>query len=599
MTLTAFNKCYTAFLIISLTTINGQVFYSFENGTCANDLPSFCTCNPLQIVCDCKGANVVFGNEFTRQQRSITMQNCHRLSIKQKSFFSNGPFMVVLKNISDIRLMPGSFALDVFGEPRMNLTFQNSTLHNLPTNGFLGSEAESRVLTGLKKRKQPQLIIKVDKCVINKIDPGAFGDFILQDFSISNSEVKMVSKNSISNQIAGKFKITNSILGLEENAVILRETPGDDGLLLRNNTFTIAAPSFLLGSIEKDVYIVNNTFPPLAGSPFNLRVGGQVLLKSNTFANIPENGLKFQVKDRISIVDNNIYRLQGNAFQLIAPTDGKTFIFLDGNIIKQHDPRSLCISKLFNKDFVVIKHNIFQQECSCNITEDISNSLGFEELTPEELYQDKIHQQWLQQGECLKEAGGTDRLRIDYFLVQFCFRNNRMTNVMLILFAVLLIVISTCVIVAWRRIRQRNLASHSGSDYQSFSAPAPSSGGQGAWAMVQPDPKRYQETEIHIVFDNAQEMKDFARCSQYSDGNGSTRRLKSIKSHDNKRDSSTYNTGAAGSQDNYHFEQESVDGTQECQESSKRKKDSKITDGTEVKQDPYLRQSCPALTLPD
>lgn len=146
--------------------------------------------------------------------------------------------MVVLKNISDIRLMPESFALDVFGEPRMNLTFQNSTLHNLPTNGFLGSEAESRVLTGLKKRKQPQLIIKVDKCVINKIDPGAFGDFILQDFSISNSEVKMVSKNSISNQIAGKFKITNSILGLEENAVILRETPGDDGLLLRNNTFT-------------------------------------------------------------------------------------------------------------------------------------------------------------------------------------------------------------------------------------------------------------------------------------------------------------------------------------------------------------------------
>ncbi|XP_063604994.1 uncharacterized protein LOC134780286 [Penaeus indicus] len=590
MMLTAVIKYCTAYFIILLTAINGQVFYSFENGTCADELPSFCICNPLQIVCDCKGANVVFGNEFTRQQRFITMQNCHRLSIKPKSFLSNGPFMVVLKNISDIRLMPESFALDVFREPRMNLTLENSLLHNLPTNGFTGSDVESRVLTGLKKRKPPQLIFNVDKCVINKIDQGAFGDFTLQDFSISNSKVKMVSKNGISNQFSGKFKITNSTLGLEENAIILKETPGDDGLLIKNNTFEIAEPSFLLGSIGRDVYIVNNTFPPLAGSPFNLRVESQVLLKSNTFANIPENGLRFQVKDRITIVDNIINHLEGNAFQRIAPTDGKTFIFLDGNIIKQHDPRSLCISELFDEDFVVIKHNIFQQQCSCNITADISNSLGFKEVIQEELNQNKIHQQWLLQGECLKEASGTDRLRIEYFLVQFCFRNNRLTNVMLILFAVLLIVISTCVIVAWRRIRQRNLASHTGSDYQSFSAPAPSSTGQGAWAMVQPDPKRYQETEIHIVFDNAQEMKDFGRCSQYSDGNVSTRRIKSIKSKDNKHDSSTYDTGVAGRQD---------DETQDCQESSKREKNTKITDSIEMKQDQYLRQSCPALTLPD
>lgn len=181
--------------------------------------------------------NVVFGKEFTRQQRFITMQNCHRLSIKQKSFLSNGPFEVVLKNISDIRLMPESFALDVFREPRINLTVESSYLHNLPTNGFIGSDVESRVLTGLKKRKSPQMIFNVDKCVIDKIDQGAFGDFTLQDFSISNSEVKMVSKNGINNQFSGKFKITNSTLALEENAIILKETPGDDGLLIKNNTF--------------------------------------------------------------------------------------------------------------------------------------------------------------------------------------------------------------------------------------------------------------------------------------------------------------------------------------------------------------------------
>ncbi|XP_042888602.1 uncharacterized protein LOC122264034 [Penaeus japonicus] len=597
MKLTAFTKYCKVFFVISLASINGQVFYSFQNGTCAEDLPSFCTCNPLQIVCDCQGASLVFGNEFTRQPRSIFMRNCHRLSIKQKSFLSNGPFEVVLQNISNIRLMPESFALDVFREPRINLTLQSSTLHNLPTNGFVGSDAESRVLTGPKIRQQPQLIFNADKCVINKIDPGAFGNFTLQDFSISNSDVKMVSKNAISNHFVGKFKITNSTLGLEDNAIILKETLSDQGLLIRNNSFKNAAASFLLGSIKKDVYIVNNTFPFLAESPFNLRVEGQVFLSNNTFANIPENGLRFQVKDRISIVDNDIYHLQGNAFQLIVPTDGKTFIFLDGNIIRQHDKRSLCLSEMFNEDFVVIKHNIFHQQCSCNISTDISNGLGFEELTPEELYQDKIHQQWLQQGECLKELGGMERHRIDYFLVQFCFSNNRLTNVMLILFAVLLIVISTCVIVAWRRIRQRNLASHShGSDYQSFSAPAPSSTGQGAWAIVQPDPKRYQETEIHIVFDNAQEMRDFARCSQYSDENVPTKR---IKSKDNKHDSYSYDKGSAGGEENKYFEKESVDGGKECQESSRREKGSETTDRLQEKPDQYLRQSCPALTLPD
>ncbi|KAK8736344.1 hypothetical protein OTU49_004952, partial [Cherax quadricarinatus] len=107
----------------------------------------------------------------------------------------------------------------------------------------------------------------------------------------------------------------------------------------------------------------------------------------------------------------------------------------------------------------------------------------------------------------------TPKISIERFFDTKCLKHNRLTVVLLLVFAIILITIAIGVIVAWQRIKRTTTIPSAASDYQSFTEPVPPSRAPSAWAIVQPDPRTYQETEIHILFDKAQEMDAYDRNS--------------------------------------------------------------------------------------
>ncbi|XP_042212305.1 uncharacterized protein LOC121859513 isoform X2 [Homarus americanus] len=433
------------------------------------------------------------------------MESCQRLAIQPQSFKHSNRLQIVLQNITDLHLMRGSFEMDALRHIRVNLTITNSTFNDIPSNTFMTTQFNNRT-TNTRNPPQQTLIFQVHNSVIHNIQTAAFGNFILKEFYIVNSTLGFIASNAVNNSITKRIQLVNTtVRELERNAIVLHNS-ADEGVLFENNQFEGDIAGFLSGSIMGDVYISNNSFPSLKLSPWNLTVDGDVHLRNNTFTNIPKHGLLFTVKHRINITDNDIQHLESYAFQGILPEGRRAFLFLDGNVIHEHDPMSLCLSEAFDESVVVIRHNLFHQKCSCNITEDLAASLGSPNATIEDLYKDGIHQQWFRNGECLLKTHLTSTNPIDKFLANTCFHKSRFITVLLLVFAIILITLTICVIVAWRRIKQKNTITPSASAYQSFTEPQPPSQGPSPWQVVQPDPRTYQETEIHIVFDKAEEL---------------------------------------------------------------------------------------------
>ncbi|MPC48919.1 hypothetical protein E2C01_042705 [Portunus trituberculatus] len=54
---------------------------------------------------------------------------------------------------------------------------------------------------------------------------------------------------------------------------------------------------------------------------------------------------------------------------------------MDGNLIHQLEPMSLCLNEAFSPNSIFIKHARFQQKCECNITATLSQALDIKDLT--------------------------------------------------------------------------------------------------------------------------------------------------------------------------------------------------------------------------
>ncbi|XP_053645286.1 uncharacterized protein [Cherax quadricarinatus] len=438
-------------ILVIITIMNktiGQIPSDSNSQQCSDKVPKFCSCNGEEITCDCGYDTAELGPAFG-EKTHITMKNCQRLTLQPQSFRKSGSLQILLQNITDLHFMKGSFEMDAFTDARINLTIINVTSKELPSNTFTLREHSTSPLgaTNYSKATKAKLIFQIANCVIHKISTGAFGKFIIQKFFIANSTLEQIAKMAVDNHVTNKFQISNTTIGeIQKYAITIQNSSVNESLYFAYNKFKGAVPLFLVGNIKGDVYIRNNTFPKMEQSPWNLRVQGDVTLRSNMFNNIPKHGLFFRIKNRINIVNNDIKYLQGGAFQWIKPEGNKALLFLDGNVFHKHDPMSLVLNESFTVDSVVIKHNLFQQKCFCNITDDLSAALGLKTRTVE-------------------------------------------------------------------RIKRTTTIPSAASDYQSFTEPVPPSRAPSAWAIVQPDPRTYQETEIHILFDKAQEMDAYDRNS--------------------------------------------------------------------------------------
>ncbi|XP_050734095.1 uncharacterized protein LOC127007327 isoform X2 [Eriocheir sinensis] len=273
-------------------------------------------------------------------------------------------------------------------------------------------------------------------------------------------------------------------------------------------TAKMVVPQFLVGTIKGDVYMLNNTFPKLEVSPWQLRVEGDVFLKGNNFSFLPRHGLDITVQHRINLVENEFHHLGPEALLYIKPEGKKSIFFMERNLIYNQAPKSLCLNEEFEPNSVVIKQVRFQQKCTCNITNLLAQALDIDKPTLQDIYNNEVHEQWFKNGECMLEPqGGISHISIDQFLIHSCLIHNQYTLEILLSIALIMAVIAILVILGWRRMKNTEPTS-STAEYQSYTEPLPPTTVPGSLLVVQPDTRTYQETEIHVLFDKAQEIKD-------------------------------------------------------------------------------------------
>ncbi|KAK4298750.1 hypothetical protein Pmani_028927 [Petrolisthes manimaculis] len=499
-------------VLLSLTHhANCQLLFDENGQKCPETMPNFCACDFARVTCNCNSDDEMIINAVFSQRIEIAVSGCKRVSIQQGSFKNSNNLSLTLRDIRDIRLMHGSFDRDVHTDIRINITLLGSTISEIPSGVFS--------ISGTPNTNQPAVVPKLALQIINsdvgKIAQGALGNFTVQTLSFINTTFDLLETRTVDNSFSGTIRLVNNTFRrLDHQAFILHNASHSTNLELIGNIFIDPMPQFLVGSLSDETYIMNNTFPQLNTSPWNLRVDGHVKLGNNIFANIPTNGIHIAASGQIHLDSNDIHHLQARALQLIVPIGKKAVIFLESNILRRHDPYSLCLHDTFTARQVVIKHTLFEQQCRCNVTKDIAQALGVANVTLDTLYGNGIHEQWFRGGECLvgdQRLTNTARLpsrrvAIDQFLVHSCLGSKNLQMVLLIVFAIILITIAVCVILAWRRVKYRTTVGPSGSaDFHSYTEPAPSTVGQ-PWLMVQPDPRTYQETEIHILFDKAEEL---------------------------------------------------------------------------------------------
>ncbi|XP_064119626.1 uncharacterized protein LOC135224513 [Macrobrachium nipponense] len=484
---------FIAFFIIG--TESEVVFPSDE---CDIFQRKFCQCFSTNITCDCEGQSMTLeGPQPNIKDKIIAISNCKRLSILPGSLRNAGPIRMILSNISHLDLTSSSFQMDSFDHPRIYLRIINTTIDKLASNTFT---TENKTVGP----EIPLLKISMENTTINVLQAKTFGNFVIDSMSFINSSVSSIFRYAIFNVVRDKLKIINTkFTTVAKNAINLQGSAHE--LHVEGNIFIESLPLFLNGTIGKDVYIINNVFPDLQQSPWNLLVNNEVYLINNTFKNIPTRGLNVKVKKRITLKNNIVKRLEENALQSLMPLSRSTEIFFTGNTLLQHDFKSLCLSEEFDIDNVYIRNNLFQQDCSCNFTTEIATGLGERNATLEVLYEDKVHQQWLLQNKCILHG---IRVSIDSYLVQSCLKTTKMTSVLVISSVAIFFTVTISVIVVWRCVKHKRFIQTSDADYQSFSVPAPSSMGQTPWSLVQPDPRTYQEVEIHILFQKAEEIQD-------------------------------------------------------------------------------------------
>ncbi|XP_068241419.1 uncharacterized protein [Palaemon carinicauda] len=561
----------TMFLITST-----ECQFVFPSDNCDISQKDFCQCNLVNITCDCGGKNMTLKeSQPLIKDKTIIIRNCNQLSILKGSLKNSGPIRMILENISNLDLVSSSFQMDASDRPTIHLQIKNATINKLPNNTFT---AEGR--TG--GTDVPVLKFLVENTLIRIIEATAFGNFEIDSMTFINSCVTKIYRFAVMNVVRNELNLINTkFKTVAKNAISLQGSAQE--LNIQGNIFGEQLPLFVNGTIERDVHITDNVFPSLRESPWSLYVKSEAYLRNNTFANIPRKGLNIKVKKRIVLKDNVVGRIEGYAFKYIMPLGNSTEIFFTGNTFGKHDFMALCLDEDFHEDNIHLKNNVFQEQCFCNFTKYIATGLGERNLTTKALHVEKIHQQWLLQSKCIHQGS---KVLIDLFLVKSCQKYGKLTSVLIITFVAIFLTVLISAIVVWRFIK-RLRSTQSDADYQSFTVPAPSSLGNTPWSLVQPDPRTYQEVEIHVLFQKAEEMEDPEGQDECEKTDGDVndackeRKPKSDKKND---DSLVLKEG---------HRTESGDLKTIANNSEKSNKDNKRTN---EKKAPLIRQSCPAFS---
>ncbi|XP_076065950.1 uncharacterized protein LOC143039596 [Oratosquilla oratoria] len=433
-----------AFLYLILPSLADKII--FETGDpCKDHLPHFCKCFEDAITCICNGRDINLTNRGSGRVGKVLVQDCGTVEVSPRAFENTGVQFTAV-NVGQLVLHKHSF-LVANQTAAVSCSLTNTTVQLIPSDTFAQRDRPSPTSS---ETSNPKFSLKIEKSNIGLIERHAMQDLSVENLELQESSFNDTRLYAFDINLSGNLTIVDSsFMYIQRNAFTFQGQNPESVFRLHGNDFQGPVSKAFVGDFKGHTNISDNAFSRLRSSPFVLWTEGLVDIRNNTFDIVTDLGLNVTGMSRITLAYNTFKDLKPYAFKSLYAKDPEATLFFDNNHIYNYYLASLQLHTGLQSDAVVIKGNVFERECSCNITQDITYGIGLQEQTYQDLLRDKIYSQWFHQNDCLYE--GDEVLMVDKYITKYC--THRTSTTFLVVFAVILILIAVGVIVAWRRIR--------------------------------------------------------------------------------------------------------------------------------------------------
>lgn len=280
-------------------------------------------------------------------------------------------------------------------------------------------------------------------------------------------------------------------------------------------------------SIDLDVYedwlVQDSKLPHMPAHAVCLHTDKSVVFSGNVIQELDPHAWAIEAGGQVLFEFNTVYRIRENAFIEITPKDGSrsaNIVFLN-NTVLSGDEGSLVTSDLYPRHERKVLNNKFNIECDCNITQHFQKLLKVEENNTEDMVLNDLVMMY---SLCRLPEGSNKFQEIERYIENEC---TSMPVILILIAALVVAILVASMVVAIVCARKAKKAQEEVSylgetSTRSFSTmnthAAPQSPscydntknvfydpqGNPSWIMAVPELKTYQETEVHVTYEESQ-----------------------------------------------------------------------------------------------
>ncbi|XP_018020241.1 uncharacterized protein LOC108676636 [Hyalella azteca] len=497
-------------MLLGHQTVLCQINFPLAAGGGCNEVPPQCRCIADVFDCDCLDQDVqrlvleLKNIESGGLQKRAAIRNCRNVTIRSGTFRNSSIHALRLANITELTLEPSALQLDQDHQKRFTLIMTDVTTRTLPQQMF-SSDNSSSDITGAPRANTPKVNFQMNNSHVGIASSEVFGNIRIHDLMMEGNTIGQLQTGFLNNTVEGVISIQRNIFNaVQRDAFIVNNAFSlPRNLLLRYNNFTESLAQFVTAEVDSNIKVSNNSFPVMLEAPWRLTAREDIVVDGNHFTNLPSGALALSAGARISFSYNIVDFAKRQAFMAINTQSQSTLLQIVQNRFNITEEGSLQLPDDLTSDIVVVRSNVFEESCNCNISNSILRAIVAAANVDQSDRKDHLLKPWVQKSLCRQQGNPEQQyIPVWQYYSRNCVVADTTTTVFLATFGAIMIVLACYVIVTWRRLKKKHLAAtHSSTIQPQFPE------GELTWSRVIPNQQAYREAEIQVLFEKARTLE--------------------------------------------------------------------------------------------
>jgi len=288
-------------------------------------------------------------------------------------------------------------------------------------------------------------------------------------------------------------------------------------------------------SIYQEWIVQDSKFPVLQEKAICIHAKKSVVFARNTFAKLESYAWNIEAAGQVLFDYNTVEYIEGFAFQNITPEESSrvaNIVFVNNTVLIAEDD-SLVTSDLYPRHERKVLDNKFEVLCNCNISVIFASWLDIKDSIVSDVL---MHKAVLMNSMCRPEEDSARYAQISGYLRSEC---SEVPIFKILIGSIIVLVLVVSITIAAVCARKAKMAqeeisylgecsSRSFSTLNTHTAPlSPTalcenknifydSAGNPSWIVAVPEVKTYQETEVHVTYEESQPIRNSVRNSNLS-----------------------------------------------------------------------------------